>query len=298
MCILSLIARFKRLFLTLLIVGLTACSTFKIAYNQSDFLARWWLDDYLSLNQEQNQLVKIALQRQLHWHRTEQLSEIIVSLEFAKDKLRHQFLRSDFEYLTQRIRTHLLSIAEYSNTDTAKLLSQISEEQQKNLEKNLAKNNAKFRKEFIGETKDKQVKLKTERVIDRSKSLFGKLSNDQERKIAEIVRATYLPQDQLYEDRLRRQKEFLDIAQFARNNSSKQADILNRLNDFYTHFEFGRSSQSRALQQARLKANIDMSLSIIQIMDAAQRQHAIEKLDSWIKDLEDLRSQASATAAK
>ncbi len=298
MCILSLIARFKRLFLTLLIVGLAGCSTFKIAYNQSDFLARWWLDDYLSLNQEQNQLVKIALQRQLHWHRTEQLSEIITTLEFAKDKLRHQFLRSDFEFLTQRIRIHLLSVAEYSNADTAKLLSKITDEQHKNLEKNIAKSNAKFRKEFIGETKDKQLKLKTERVIDRSKSLFGKLSSEQERKIAEIVKATYLPQEQLYEDRLRRQKEFLDIVQFARNNSSKQADILNRLNDFYTHFELGRHSQSRAIQQARLKANIDMSLNIVQIMETSQRQHAIEKLDSWIKDLEDLRSQASVTAAK
>ncbi|NBV00671.1 MAG: hypothetical protein EBS31_04350 [Burkholderiaceae bacterium] len=241
---------------------------------------------------------RLALQRQLHWHRTEQLSEIITTLEFAKDKLRHQFLRSDFEFLTQRIRIHLLSVAEYSNADTAKLLSQISDEQHKNLEKNIAKSNAKFRKEFIGETKDKQLKLKTERVIDRSKSLFGKLSSEQERKIAEIVKATYLPQEQLYEDRLRRQKEFLDIVQFARNNSSKQADILNRLNDFYTHFELGRHSQSRAIQQARLKANIDMSLNIVQIMETSQRQHAIEKLDSWIKDLEDLRSQASVTAAK
>jgi hypothetical protein len=66
--------KIKLILLVLFLSCLQGCSS-KLAYNNADWLANWYIDDYLDLTLDQNQLLSLELESVLAWHRETQLPE-------------------------------------------------------------------------------------------------------------------------------------------------------------------------------------------------------------------------------
>ena len=57
---------------------LTGCSATQFIYNRVDILVRWYLDDYVSLDREQQARFDARLETLLVWHRREELPAYVV----------------------------------------------------------------------------------------------------------------------------------------------------------------------------------------------------------------------------
>jgi len=62
---------------------LTSCSATQFIYNRVDILVRWYLDDYVSLDREQQARFDGRLEALLDWHRREELPAYVVLLDDA-----------------------------------------------------------------------------------------------------------------------------------------------------------------------------------------------------------------------
>jgi len=57
----------------LLVAILSGCSATQFIYNRVDILIRWYLDDYVSLDRDQQARFTTRLDALLEWHRLEEL---------------------------------------------------------------------------------------------------------------------------------------------------------------------------------------------------------------------------------
>ena len=62
---------------------LSGCSATQLIYNRVDILVRWYLDDYVSLDSEQQERFDARLETLLDWHRREELPAYVVLLDDA-----------------------------------------------------------------------------------------------------------------------------------------------------------------------------------------------------------------------
>ena len=80
----SVSGRLVRLFSwVLLVAALTGCSATQFIYNRVDILVRWYLDDYVSLDRQQQARFDGRLEALLDWHRREELPAYVVLLDDA-----------------------------------------------------------------------------------------------------------------------------------------------------------------------------------------------------------------------
>ena len=67
----------------LIVLTLSGCSATQFIYNRVDILVRWYLDDYVSLDREQQVRFDARLETLLDWHRREELPAYVALLDDA-----------------------------------------------------------------------------------------------------------------------------------------------------------------------------------------------------------------------
>jgi len=73
----------RGLFWCLIVLTLSSCSATQFIYNRVDILVRWYLDDYVSLDREQQARFDGRLEALLDWHRRAELPAYVVLLDDA-----------------------------------------------------------------------------------------------------------------------------------------------------------------------------------------------------------------------
>ena len=82
---------------------LTGCSATQFIYNRVDILVRWYLDDYVSLDREQQARFDARLETLLDWHRREELPAYVVLLDDALTILDEDVPLDDARAMADRI---------------------------------------------------------------------------------------------------------------------------------------------------------------------------------------------------
>ena len=80
----------KRFFLTCAVFCsflLSSCSSIQLAYNQIDFLLKWWIDDYVDLTAEQSQMYDQAIPLVVKKHRQEELPKALQLIRQLRTKV-------------------------------------------------------------------------------------------------------------------------------------------------------------------------------------------------------------------
>src|SRR6056297_3844657 len=115
-------ANYKLLFMLLFLVALSGCST-RLAYDNLDWLTVRWVDQQVSLDEEQRTLLRDVIEAQQLWHCATQLDDYQVWIEQARldllaDRLDQQRLAEHGDRLAQfgrslalRIRPALVELA-------------------------------------------------------------------------------------------------------------------------------------------------------------------------------------------
>ena len=295
---------FRRFLTTKLIISfllattLLGCSTVRFAYNQGDTLTYWWLDDHIGFNQVQEPLIRGSLERYFWWHRTEQLPEISGSLQRAQQKLQAPISKSEFLILRAEFQKYAYKIADEIIPDTAKLLISLDAAQIETMQIRINKNNQKFKNEYLPKDKNKQATVRSNKIIERVEWLYGNLNSAQERKIREFLLKNPIDAEIAFQEKLRRQSEFIAICKEVQQLKLSQKATEALLRDYMKHFESGKNKEQQAFHKKWVESGAETASFISSVVDEEQNKHASEKIGGWVADVQELIKDSTVLAAK
>lgn len=280
-----LFSHIRLILISLLLVTISACSSIQLGYNQGDTLIRWWIDDYVDLNEAQSEFVAAALKRQFSWHRSEQLPQIQASLNKLKRKLGKPLTVPEALDSYQDMRKHITAAIEHMSRDAAMLALSMNLDQLKVMEKKYAKTNEKFRKQYLSGSPAQRLEGRTEKVIENTENIVGSVSKDQANQIAKLVEAYPVDMDGVYKERIRRQKDLIAVLRKIITEKPSIDVTETLLLKYIQTFEYGYTQEQKEFEMARLDSSVKLTVAITQIMTESQRKNAQDKVGDWIDDI-------------
>lgn len=272
----------------LLLMGLGGCSTIRLAYNQADNIAAWMADDYFDLTVEQKQAFRTHFHRFHAWHRSTQLPDYAALLEAAQQRIGAGATLADADWLTEAVQTRMKTMVRHAYKDAALMLSQLSDQQLQATRKEFDQRNRKFAREFgRGASPDEQRRLRARRHIERIEHWTGPLDASQEARVREMSGALALITEQRYQERLKRQGEFLALLEQRRNPEV----FAPKLRDWLLDWEGTRSPAYQAEYTRFMQDSSRMYVAVLQMLTAEQRHHVASVMQRYQQAFRELSAQ-------
>ena len=286
----------KRYYLALVVFFsflLSSCSSIQLAYNQVDFLLKWWIDDYVDLTSEQGQLYDQSIPLLIKKHRQEELPKALQQLRKLRAKLDQPLQIDDGVNIVKEIKSFSRTSINILQDDAVTLSLSLQSKQFTYLENAFAKSNKKFQNDFLKGSSEDRLEKRVEKIIERTESFSGNLSKSQKTQIKEIAREYLLDMELVYQTRLYKQqlimKTLKKIAQ--EQPSPTQAKMM--MNQLFNEIELGSTTEQKEFEKKRdLHSGIILA-KITELFDEQQRKKTQAKLRSWEQDLQILIQQAS-----
>ena len=283
--------RFARQLLLIPIFGvlLAGCSAIRLGYDNAGSLARWWIDQYVDMSPEQDALTRERLIRFHAWHRKTQLPEYAALLHQGRIFATGQPTVTDTLALGEDIIRRGRALAEQATPDIADFLATLGPAQIERMAARLAEKNADFAKEAkLGEGEPAQRKARYKRLLERAEYWFGDFSDPQEASMKRLVEGQSAGSQFWHDERLRRQREWLELARKVQQERLPRERSMQLLRDYAAHFDL--PSDPRRLTQALAlrRASAELAVAIHALTTPDQRAHAGRKLDELTHDLTEL----------
>ena len=171
----------------LIVAILNGCSATQVIYNRADILIRWYLDDYVTFDRDQQAQFDARLDALLDWHRQEELPEYVLLLDdalvildtdvsLAATRSMAEGIESAAIRLQDRFLELLLSTGEnLTSAQRADFIEALLAKQEAFETDRLARSDAEYRDD-LGQRFDKQLGR-----------YLGRLTDEQARRLQEGV---------------------------------------------------------------------------------------------------------------
>jgi hypothetical protein len=281
---------FGRLFVLLAAtILLNACSAIRVGYGNADSLARWWMDQYLDFTPEQDALVRERLTRLHLWHRQSQLPDYAVLLREARDLVDSQPTAANSLGLSESIIRRVRTLADKAIPDVADLLPTLTPAQIDRMAARLADKNADYAKEArLAEGEPGQRKARMKRLLERAEYWFGDFSGDQEAAIRRLIDAQPTGSQFWFDERLRRQREWLDLVRKVQRERPARDAVITLLRDYAERFDIPVEPTRRTQAIALRRSSAELAVAMHALTTKAQRDRARLKFDDLIRELGEL----------
>ncbi|MGY0641745.1 MAG: DUF6279 family lipoprotein [Paraglaciecola chathamensis] len=272
------------LFFTLNLL-LTGCSS-KFAYNNIDWLMYWYIDDYIELDKSQKSLLDGHVEKWMHWHRQDELSEYKSHLTALYQQIssgpvsQTQWL-AHFELGKQhwvRFRDHvspeLVNLAPYlTDEQVIDLFAELNEQNEERIEK---------RKE---RTLEERLEKNIEDTQDNAKEFIGKLRPEQKAIIVTYADEFKSSFDLWMAYRQRIQKAAFEMLL----NKRQEPDFQQNFLDLLSHPERYQDDELVLISQHNNQVYAAMLAELGQSLSAKQKNKALNELQNLIDDITDLQ---------
>jgi len=197
--------KFKLIVLLLTIVFLQGCTS-KFAYNNADWVAQWYIDDYLDLTREQNRNVDRALDSVLEWHRETQLllyRQQLVALSNDLDNLpiSEKVWLKHFNDLTD----HWHRVRHELSTRAATLAPQLDQQQVSYLFTKLEESSKERLDDFNDKTLEEYRSDRNENLLDTIENFLGSVNKQQKSYVATFVEQAKITEQEWFDSRVKLQ---------------------------------------------------------------------------------------------
>jgi hypothetical protein len=283
--------------LAFMLATLAGCSMVRIGYPQLDTIAVWTADDYFDLDSQQKQEFRTRFGRFHEWHRYEQLPDYAVFLAEAKARLQKGLTREDALWVTAGVRARYRTLVTYAADDAAAMLMSVTPEQLDALRRRWEKDNRRFVSEYRLEASvEDQRRATGRRALSRIRDWVGHLDDGQEQQILAWASALPLIHGPRHQDRLRRQREFLQLVS-QRDDAGRFAA---RLRNYLSNWEEGRDPGYNRLFNEWTQQQANLYVAVYRILLPHQREAVAERVQGYINDFTQLaqRPAAQATAGR
>ena len=276
---------FHRLILLLLIALLAGCSGLKIGYRNADTLLAWRAHDYFDFNPLQRHEFEVRIKRLLAWHRSEQLPEYSVFLTTmiarAKPELKPEHVVGFVDGFKERYKT----IVNYGINDAVEMLATLAPDQIVALQKQWDKDNRKFIREHeLNGTPAERKRARLKLALSQIEDWTGSLTYDQEQKITALIDPMPQINHLRHQDRIRRQKEFVELLKLRANKQEFQPVLHAWLLDW----ERGRNPEYDKLASTLYEQRIQFYVALDKMLTPGQRQIVIRRLQEYAEDCKTL----------
>lgn len=286
----------RRLVAALLVVAaiISGCSFVSLGYGQLDNIAAWMANEYFDLDHDQRHEFNARFGRLHDWHRYEQLPDYVAFLGSARTRYERGVTRDDLVWATEGVKARFRAIARRASGDAVELLSTITPTQIDALKRRWDQDNRRFVRthQLEGSLEDRQ-RARLRRTLSQIRDWTGSLSADQEQKITALARELPLIEHLRHEDRLRRQKEFLQLVELRGNRQELAAKLVHWLQ----HWEDGRSPEYERRAAESYEKRIAFFLAVDRLLTAQQRVHVMQRMQKYIDDFKRLSERGQRTAA-
>jgi hypothetical protein len=288
----------KRFFLTCAVFCsflLSSCSSIQLAYNQVDFLLKWWIDDYVDLTSEQSQTYNQSIPLLIKKHRQEELPKALQQLRQVRAKLDQPLHIEDGVQIVKEIKAFSRTSINLLQDEAVTLALSLQPNQFTHLENAYAKSNKKFQNDFLRGTTEDRLEKRVEKIIERTESFSGNLNKSQKIQIKEIAREYLLDMDVVYQTRLYKQQLIMRTLKKIAQDQPTPAQAKTTINQLFNEIELGTSAEQKEFEIKRdLHSGIVLA-KITELFDEQQRKKTQAKIRSWEQDLQKLIQQASKT---
>lgn len=274
--------KIKRILIWLLIAMFLSGCSFRFVYNHLDWWTNWYLDDYVTLTEQQQQRFDDEFE-QLHlWHRTTQLPAYVQQLKTLKiainDQINEQDIAANFVQFIEHWQNFLIAtepklqplVFSLSTEQTQELLQALQEAHQERLDDN----EALSEQEWLEERTDQQK--------EQLKDWFGKLTPEQKSQVTLLGKGF----QRSFEPRMLYRQRWTQ--QFAGLLNGNLPDHQFKL-EFYNLFVNGRSLRDEKFNAITSNNNQVFSNIFLYMVTTAtnkQRQRINKKIDKILGDLE------------
>ena len=277
-----------------MLATLAGCSMVRLGYPQLDTIAAWTVDEYFDLDPQQKQEFQRRFERFHEWHRYEQLPDYALFLAEAKARLQKGLKREDALWVTNGVRARYRTLVTYVADDAAAMLMSVTPEQLDALRRRWEKDNRRFVREYRLEASVEEQRRATGlRALSRIRDWVGHLDDGQEQEILAWASALPLIHGPRHQDRLRRQREFLQLMS-QRDDAGR---FTAQLRNYLSNWEEGRDPGYNRLFNEWTQQQAELYVAVYGILLPHQREAVADRLQGYINDFTLLAQRAAAQAA-
>jgi hypothetical protein len=196
--------------------------------------------------------------------------------------------------VTEGVRARYRTLAAHAAGDAAALLTSVTPAQLDTLRNQWERNNRRFVREFRLEASEEEQRRETSRrVLARIREWVGHLDDAQDQRILAWAFELPLIHGLRHQDRMRRQREFLQLMS-QRGDAARFADRLRR---WLINWEEGRDPKYDRLFNEWTQQQADLYAAVYGILLPHQRTAVAERVQGYINDLTYLARRPAAQAA-
>lgn len=272
-------------------VALAACSTIKLGYGNLPEVAYWWLNRYVDFSEAQAPQARAELERLHAWHRQQELPRFIEILGRMERLAPGALSPRQACGFVAEVQERLQAVAHQAEPAAAALAATLSPAQLRRLEDRYRKNNDKFRKEWIHTSVSEQREQRYEQMLDRFETLYGRLEGAQRRVLRQAIEHSMYEPQRLLAERQRRQQDLVQTLARIGEGGSAAADGPARIRAYVERVRQSPDAGYRAWQEQLLQENCRTFAAVHASTTPAQREHAVERLRGYQRELRELAGQ-------
>ena len=269
--------------LVLALAVLPGCSSsmLSLGYGQLDTFAAWTANDYFDMEPDQRQEFSRRFDRLHDWHRYEQLPDYVAFLTVTRTRVQDGLKREDVLWVIDGLKQRYRTVVRRGADDAAAMLMTVTPAQIELLKRQWERDNRRFTRDYrINESVQEQREARLKRTFKRMTDWTGSLESEQEANIAAIVNE-WPPIHRLrYEDRLRRQREFLQLLS-QRGDARK---FTERLRHWLAHWEEGRDPEYVRIYDDWEQKQADLYVTTSRMLTPQQRASVLRRIQSYMDD--------------
>jgi len=273
----------------LLLGLLSACSTVKLAYNNANELAWWWLTDYVSFSEAQRPAMRQALVQAHEWHRRQQLPGYVDLLGRWQGAVQGDLATAQVcalaDEVVQRLED-LSSAVEALDAAALQAVASLSSSQLSGLERRQAKANAEFREKYLSVPAEELASDRFKQALSRAETLYGRLQPEQKRALAKALSTTPWDASASYARRIKRQQAMVQSLRALQNAPAEQ--VRAGLKTMLARSMVDADPADRAASLAARKQMCSVAAELHQSTTREQRSKAVDTLKGYASDLRTL----------
>lgn len=275
-------AFFKTLLLAAVVWITTGCGV-KTVYNNADWLAMRWIDDRVSLEAEQERMVRNALDEHLQWHCSSEVgaySEFLrdIDRDVAAERITPATLREYNERVSEFGQRILLRV----RPSLLDLLASLSDEQVDEFLASFEERNGELREEAaMSETERRRER--TESMSKGMRRFSGRPSREQRQRI-EAWAASLAPTAELALEEQLAWQQRLRVALSIRHDRPAFEQAMSRL----MNPQSNGSDHFRALQARNREKTRQVIADLHRMAGQRQIERFRKRLADWSEDLQAL----------
>ena len=273
------------------LVGLSACSTLKLAYNQSDDLIYWWLDSYADLQDGQKSFTRDALTDLQRWHRQQQLPEYVALLKRMQAMAPQDITSAQVCAVTVDLKTSFITLLRHVEPASTQLAVQLTPDQMRSIRKRFEKTNKEWRADWLDPDAQDRLNFRSKQALNRLEDFYGRLNKPQRDVLQAWLTETVFDPRLSYAERERRQTDTLETLQRMAQEGSASTAAQALFRGLVERSLNSPNERYRVYNHALWQENCEGFTKLHNSTTPAQRQRMVEALRGYESDFKILMTQ-------